>query len=117
MEIYRTIASLVTLILGLGIAWIVYAILAKSLRELLDQIVRMPAGTAFYLRSLGLVVVFISLSKFALSLNDAQTHFMDYVWAVANAVGSMLDSLAYIVFAYLVLITVIVVVLKPKNER
>jgi len=117
MEIYRTIASLITLVLGLGIAWIVYANLAKSLRELLDQVIRMPAGVTFYLRSLALIVTFISLSKFVLTLDDKQTHFMDYVWNVAGAISSTFESLAYIVLVYLLLITVVLVVLKPKNER
>jgi hypothetical protein len=117
MEKYRTIASLITLVLGLGIAWIVYAILAKSLRELLDQFIRIPAGVTFYLRSLALIVTFISLSKFVLTLDDKQTHFMDYVWNVASAISSTFESLAYIVLVYLLLITVVLVVLKPKNER
>ncbi len=117
MAASRAIASLFTLALGLGVAWIVYTILARSLRELLDQVIRMPAGTTFYLRSLALVVTFISLSKFVISPSDTQTHFMDHVWLVASAVSSMFEDVAYVVLFYLLLITVVLVVLKPKNER
>jgi drug/metabolite transporter (DMT)-like permease len=117
MAAYRTFASLITLALGAGIAWVVYGILSKSLRELLNQVIRIPAGTTFYLRSLALIVAFISLSKFVISPSDTQTHFMDYVWLVATAIGEAFENLAYVVLVYLVLITVVVVVLKPKNER
>ena len=117
MATYRTIASLTALAFGLGAAWIVYAILARSLRELLDQVIRIPAGTTFYLRSLALVVAFISLSKFVIFPNDTQTHFMDYVWLTAGAISEVFEGLVYVVLVYLLLITVVVVVLKPKNER
>lgn len=118
MQSYSAAASLITLVLGLAIAWIVYAILGTSLRELLNQAIRLPSATTFYLRSLALIVTFIALSKGVVTIQDKQPfHFMDYVWASASATDSIFEDVAYFVLVYLALITIVVVVLKPKNER
>jgi hypothetical protein len=41
---------------------------------------------------------------------------MEYVWAVATDISGVFDSLILIILAYVAVVTILVVVLKPKNE-
>jgi hypothetical protein len=46
-----------------------------------------------------------------------EAHFMQYVWAVASGVSGVFEDLFYALLAYLGMVTILVVVLKPKHGK
>jgi hypothetical protein len=118
MHAHNYAAFVVTFVIGIGIALILYALLRNSLRELLNNVVRIPEGTTFYLRALVLVFVFEAASKVLAQFDlKPEAHFMEYVWAAAGHLSNAFADLSIDLLIYLGLITVLVVVLKPKNGK
>ena len=118
MPAYNAIAFLFDLCLSAGIVFLVYKLIGKSLRELLDKVIRIPEGTTFYLRALAVILLCVALSKVLTGVHqkpDAQ--FMEYVWAVAGDISGVLENLFGALLAYVAIVTVLVVVLRPKNEQ
>lgn len=112
-------AFLVLLLLSLAIAIILFFLLRESLRELLRSTVRIPAGVTFYLRSFLLVLFLAVLSGAIGAVSDlkSDTHFMEFVWTEASGLASVLEAVLGFLAAYLVLITILVAVLKPKRDE
>jgi len=118
MHAHNGAAFVVTFVIGIGVALVLYALLRNSLRELLNSVVRMPEGTAFYLRSLVLIFLFAAVSKVLVQFDlKPEAHFMEYVWAAAARVSDLFENLAIYLLIYLGLVTVLVAVLKPKNGK
>ena len=118
MPAYNAVAFLFDLLIAVGIALTLYILLGRNLKELLDKAIRLPAGTAFYMRALVLILVCSALSKVISGVHQKpEAHFMEYVWAVAGDISNVFDNLFWILLAYVAIITVLVVVLKPKNEQ
>lgn len=117
MPAYNAAAFLFDLVISVTVILIIYNLLGKSLRDLLDKVIRLPAGTAFYMRALLLVLFCAALSKVVSGIHQKpDAHFMEYVWAVATDISGVFDSLILIILAYVVVVAILVVVLKPKNE-
>lgn len=117
MPAYNAAAFLFDLVISVTVILIIYNLLGKSLRELLDKVVRIPAGTSFYMRALLLVLFCTALSKVVSGIHQKpDAHFMEYVWAVATDISGVFDNLILIILAYVAVVTILVVVLKPKNE-
>lgn len=117
MPAYNAVAFLFDLLISVGIALLLYILLGKSLRELLDKTMRLPAGSAFYLRALILIMLCGALSKVISGVHQKpDDHFMEYVWAVARDISNVFDILIMILLVYVAIATILVVVLKPKNE-
>jgi hypothetical protein len=118
MPAYNATAFVLDLVIGLGIALVAYAVLRTSLRELLDGVIRMPEATTFYLRALMLIFLFEALAKVITGVHmKPEAHFMEYVWAVASDLSGIFENLFIALLVYLGLITVLVVVLRPKNAK
>jgi len=118
MPTYNAAAFAADVLLGIGVALVVYSLLAASLRRLLDAIIALPDGTAFYLRALALILVCVALNKVIVGVHmKPDAHFMEYVWAVAGDLSGVFNNLFVVLLVYLGLITVLVAVLKPKNGR
>ena len=109
-------AALVTL--TVAVALFVTILVRKNLRALLDEVVKLPSGTTFYSRVLGIGLFFIALSAaFDVPFNlnpDAAT--MEYVWKVAEGLSSALSLTCLFLVAYLLLVTVLLVVLKGRHD-
>ena len=117
MSAYNAVAFFCDVIISLGIVLALYSLLGKSLRELLDKTIRLPAGSAFYLRTFILILLCGALSKVIGGVHQKpDAHFMDYVWAVAADISNVFDNILLILLGYVVIVTVLVLVLKPKNE-
>lgn len=117
MPAYNAVAFFFDVVISVGIALAFYTLLGKSLRELLDKVIRLPAGSAFYMRALVLVMLCGALSKVISGIHQKpEDHFIEYVWAVARDVSNVFDNLFVILLIYVAIVTVLVVVLKPKNE-
>lgn len=117
MPAYNAAAFLFEVAISVGIVFAVYTVLGKSLRELLDRTIRLPAGSVFYMRVLILVLLCEALSKVITGVHlKPDAHFIEYVWAVAGDVSSLFENVFGIVLGYTAIVTILVVVLKPKNE-
>jgi hypothetical protein len=118
MTTYRAIAFVVNIGIALGLAFALYALLQQSLRVVLDRVIRLPAGTAFYLRALLLIFFLVALSATVNSPFDLKpdAHFMQYVWLIAADMARFFENVFWGLMAYLAMVTVLLVVLKVKNE-
>jgi hypothetical protein len=115
---YNAVAFLFDFVIGAGLALFIYALLRRSLRELLTNSLRIPEATNFYLRSLVLVLLSGALAKVVTGIHmKPEAHFMEYVWAIASDIGGVFDNLSLILLAYLTLVTVLVAVLRPRNGK
>ena len=117
MPAYNTVAFLFDLLISVGIVLLLYTLLGRSLRELLDKTIRLPAGSTFYMRALVVVLLCGALTKVISGIHQKpDDHFMEYVWAVARDISNVFDNLIVILLVYVGIVTILVVVLKPKNE-
>lgn len=108
----------VLLVLSILTALAVQFLVRKSLRALLDDVVKLPPCTTFYTRVLAIALVFIALSaaldtQFALEEDAA---FMEYVWTIADGLSSVFGSICLFMMGYLIVITVLVAVLRRRSE-
>jgi len=117
MPAYNAFAFLCDLLISVGIVLLLYAMLGRSLRELLDKTIRLPAGSTFYMRALVVVLLCGALTKVIAGIHQKPgDHFMDYVWAVTHDISNVFDNVISILLIYVAIVTILVVVLKPKNE-
>ena len=105
--------------LALLLTFAIWAFVSKSLQSLLDQALKLPDGTAFYLRSFLLGLLLAALAgalgtSFALKPGDP---FMEYVWKVAAGLQEVCEFVFAFLLGYLVLVTVLVAVLRAKHEQ
>lgn len=117
MPTYNAVAFFLDLVISVGIVLLLYTLLGKSLSELLDKTIRFPAGRTFYMRALGVALLSGALTKVISGIHQKpDDHFMEYVWAVARDISNVFDNLIVILLVYVGIVTILVVVLKPKNE-
>ena len=117
MPTYNAVAFFFDVAISIGIVLAFYILLGKSLRELLDKVIRLPAGSVFYMRALILVMLCGALSKVIPGIHQKpDDHFIEYVWAMARDISNVFDNLLVILLVYVAIVTVLVVVLRPKNE-
>jgi hypothetical protein len=115
---YNAAAFAFDVCIGIGVALVVYVLLQSSLRKLLDRVIDVPDGTRFYLRALLLILLSVALNKVITGVHmKPDAHFMEYVWAVASDISGVFGNLFVVLLVYLGLMTVLVVVLKPKNAK
>jgi hypothetical protein len=109
----------ILLIISIGAALLVYALVKKYLSELLDKVVKLKAGTAFYVRIYLIGLVFIALSaalNVEFSLKEGAV-VMEYVWKVADGLSTMFGQTILFIFGYLILVTILVAVLRKKHGK
>jgi hypothetical protein len=114
-------ANLVALVVSLsacfGVALALQLMLRRSATALLDEIVKVPAGTTFYLRVLCLCLL-LSAAAGALGGSfdlKSDGRFMEYVWKVAAVLSGTLSTLSLILLVFLVLMTVLVAILRRRD--
>ena len=109
-------AVLVTLTLAGALS--VTFLVRKNLRELLDEILNLPSGTTFYSRVFGIGLFFIALSAaFDVPFDlKPEAAAMEYVWKVADGLSSALGMTCLFLAAYLLLVTILVAVLKGRDD-
>jgi len=118
MNWYNLVGYGIQLVIALGVTLGVYAMLRPSLRELLAEVIRLPAATVFYLRSLLLLLFLVALGE---TVGDkwevaADAAFMEYVWNVAHAAGQVFKNFLWTFILYLVQITILTAVLRRRHE-
>jgi len=103
----------------MAVPTILFLLLRDSLRELLEHTVKQPSGVTFYLRSF-LLVLFLSALSVAVGVSfelPAGSHFMQFVWKVAEGVSSSMQSALLTAGVYVVVVTILIATLKIKNDQ
>ncbi len=109
----------VLLTISFAISLFVYGLACKSLRNLLDEVVKLPSGTTFYMRLFLIGLIFIALSSaldtvFALKEGSA---FMEYVWRIADGLSSVFGITCLFITGYLLLVTILIAVLRHRHDK
>ncbi len=108
----------VLLLLALVTALVAYFLLRKSVGDLLDDVVKLPPCTTFYMRLLGIGLIFIALSAALNTRFDLKgdVAFMEYVWKVGSGLSSTFGWICLFLTGYLFVATILVAVLRRKSE-
>jgi uncharacterized integral membrane protein len=119
MSAHNFAGFVILLALLLLVTFAIWALVSKSLQGLLNQALKLPDGTTFYLRSflLGLLLAAFAGglgTTFNLKPGDP---FMEYVWRVAAGLHEGCEYFFAFVLGYLALVTVLVAVLRAKHEQ
>lgn len=110
----------VLITISIAISLLVYAIARKSLRGLLDEVIKLPSGTIFYMRLFLIGLVFIAFSS---ALDESFAHlkegtaFMEYVWEVASGLSSVFGLTCLFIIGYLVLVTILIATLRHRYDK
>lgn len=117
MDIAQIISWLVLLVLVVVTVGIVYWLIGKPLRPILDELIRMPACTDFYCRVFAVALLFTGLGTVIGSqkFGGKDQAFMDYVWSVLGYWSGMVDELMVLALLYIVIITLLVAILRRRD--
>jgi hypothetical protein len=113
------VVHLTILILAVALAILVYLLARRGLGELLSRTVAVPGGVVFFSRAFLLLLIFGVVGQAVTASPDVKPgeHFMEYVWAVARGLGDSLQYIFLTLAIYLVLMTILVAALKPKDDK
>ena len=108
----------VLLLTAILITIIVVNLIRKHLYSLVEEVVKLPSAAIFYARAFTLALFFLVLAnvigyKFDFKLD---TPFMEYVWKVAAGFEEVFRNISLFLLGYVFLITILVVVLKRRND-
>jgi hypothetical protein len=115
----NTYAFLALFVLSVALALGLFLQLRDSLEGLLRRTMRLPDAVTFYLRSFFILLFFSALAGalgFTFDLKS-DSHFMEYVWKVASGLSTVMGQILLCLAGYLVLTTVILAVLKIKDDK
>ena len=109
----------VLVILSLGTAVLVWGLVRRSLRDLLDEVVRLPSATIFYSRLFLIGLLFLAIASAIGSPFDLppEAKFMQYVWKVAGALSPLFALICLYTMGYLLLVTILVAVLRRRHDE
>ncbi len=113
------VVHLVVVILAIVLAILVYFLTRRGLGELLSRTVAVPGGVVFFTRAFLLLLIFGVIGQAVTGNPDVKVgqHFMEYVWFVAAGLGDSLEYIFLTLAIYLVLMTILVAALKPKDDK
>jgi len=119
MSAHNLTGFVILLALSLILTFTIWALVSKSLQGLLNQALKLPDGTTFYLRSF---LIGLLLAAFAGALGTTfnfkpSDPFMEYVWKVAAGLHEACELCLGLLLGYLVLVTILVAVLRAKHEQ
>lgn len=106
-------------VVSMGLAVILYASLKKTLCGLLDDVVKLPPATTFYLRIFLTCLFFLTLSAIlqtTFKLEEGKP-FMEFVWRVASGLSTFFGDISIFLLVYLLFITLLIVVLRRRNDQ
>ncbi len=108
------LSNVAQVIVCFGLVLLIFAFLEKPLRALLDELVGLPAVTAFFVRVLGLVLLLTALKR-AVVLIDKPNDAWGSIWTVMDRWSEVMEPVAAQLLVFAALMTVIAAVLKRKN--
>ena len=109
-------ANLAQVVLCMGLAFLIFALLEAPVRRLLDELTGLPAATMFFTRVLVLLVLLAGLRRAVVFINkpnDAWGH----IWTVMSNWNEVMEPLSGALMVFAVLMTVLVAVLRHGHER
>lgn len=112
-------ARLVILILGIVLAFVTYRLADKGLSELLARTVSVPGGVVFFRRAFLLMLIYGVVAQ-TVDVDPqlkANEHFIECVWAVAEGLENCFGFLFLTLAIYLILMTILIAALKPKDDK
>ena len=113
----NAIATTFQLAIVLGFLIILLLILRPSARGLLNELLKIPAGTTFYLRSFVVVLGLIALENFdAIDLHP-DAAFMQYVWAATASLQEMLEMTYVTILIYAGFFTILAAALRGRHVQ
>ena len=110
---------LIVIVLAITFAVLTYTLVQRGLGELLTRMVDVPGGIVFFRRAFLLMLLFGVVGP-AVSASfevNPGLHFMEYVWALGNGLEGACENMFIAIGVYLVVITVLVAALKPKDDK
>lgn len=110
---------LALLIISSGVSLAVFLLVNKSLRNLLNEVVKMPDCTTFYSRIFFIGLLFAAVSS-SLDITfdlKKEAAFMEYIWKVADGLAKAFNGIFWFTIAYLVILTILVAFLRKRNEQ
>ena len=115
----NVVGYLVQLLLVTGLMILVFGLVRRSARSLLDDVVRLPAATEFYMRVLLLLLVFAGLEAAVGDRWDIKPDpaLMEYVSNIAGTMGEALQTAFWLIMIYMVLMTVLTATLRGGSSR
>jgi uncharacterized integral membrane protein len=119
MTAHNLAGFVILLALLLLVTFAIWALVSKSLQGLLNQALKLPDGTTFYLRSflLGLLLAAFAGGLATIFNFKPGDPFMEYVWRVAAGLHESCEYFFAFLLGYLALVTVLVAVLRAKHEQ
>ncbi len=119
MSLQNLAGFVILLALLLALTFAIWALVSKSLESLLNQALKLPDGTTFYLRTflIGLLLAAFAGgfgTSFDLKPSDP---FMEYVWRVGAGLQEVCQYSLGFLLVYIILITILVAVLRAKHEQ
>ncbi len=111
--------ELALIVTAVVISVLLYLLLRWCLRDIIDEVVRLPAGRRFYLRMLLLVLILVAVASTidnGVSV-DTDAPFMTVVWEIAESLQVFFISLVFVLMTYAVLMTILVAALRRRNEQ
>ena len=110
---------LILLLAAFGLTTVIWTTVSKSLQGLLNQVVKLPDGTVFYMRTF-LIALLLAAASAGMGTEfdlKAGAHFMEYVWKIASGLENVFLYMLWLLLGYLALITVLVAVLRSRHEQ
>jgi hypothetical protein len=119
MTSHNLAGFVILLLISFGLAYAIWASVAKSLQGLLNQVLQLPDGTTFYQRTflIGLLLAVAAGGIGTVFNLKAGDPFMEYVWKVAAGLEGVCQYSFGFLLGYLLLITVLVAVLRARHEQ
>lgn len=110
---------LILFVLSFVLTFAIWAALSPSLRGLLNQVLKLSDGTTFYLRTLLIGLLLSAAAGVVDTTFDLKpgSAFMEYVWRVASGFENVLQFFFGFMLVYLLLVTILVAVLRPRHEQ
>jgi len=92
------------------VAWGVYAVVRRSLRSLLDGVVRRSAATQFYLRVFAICIAFAALSGALDNRWDpsGKPAFMEQVWVAASTLSAVIRYVLVVLVCFAIIFSILV---------
>jgi len=108
-----------TIVLSLGTVVMVWALVRRGLRALIDGTVGIAAATTFYARVFVIGLLFVALTSLLGARFDfgPDAAFMEYVWRIASVLSGQLGLSCIFLGVYLVLVTILAAALGRRNEQ
>ena len=103
--------------ISLGISLCIYVLVRGYLQLLLDRVLKLSAGTSFYLRALLLSLLLTALAGSVGKSFDSkpEARFMEHVWTLASGLADVFQNVTTVLIVYVILITILVAALKIKE--